>query len=107
VKHHKKNYLDVCRSNDGSMLVVSSTDGYCSLVQFSDNELGAPYKLTVKEVLDKPIITQTSTTNLETPDNTGNSARIQPLFSSSLHFFFLIYFTYTLFFLFLSFFSPS
>jgi len=31
------------RSSDGRILVVSSTDGYCSIVTFSPEELGRPY----------------------------------------------------------------
>ena len=30
------------RSNDGRMLAVSSSDGYCSLLQFDEGELGTP-----------------------------------------------------------------
>ena len=30
------------RSSDGRLLVVSSTDGYCSFVKFDDGELGQP-----------------------------------------------------------------
>ena len=33
-----------CRSHDGRVLVVSSTDGYCTLVTFEAGELGEPYK---------------------------------------------------------------
>ena len=32
-----------CRSKDGRMLVVSSMDGYCSVVTFDAGELGVPY----------------------------------------------------------------
>ena len=34
------------RSDDGLILVVSSTDGYCSLVSFAEGELGTPYLAT-------------------------------------------------------------
>lgn len=34
----------VFRSHDGQLLVVSSTDGYCSLITFNENELGTVYK---------------------------------------------------------------
>jgi len=34
----------MCRSHDGQLLVVSSTDGYCTLITFSENELGTVYK---------------------------------------------------------------
>ena len=32
-----------CRSKDGRILVVSSMDGYCSVVTFDAGELGVPY----------------------------------------------------------------
>lgn len=32
-----------CRSSDGRILVMSSTDGYCSLVSFAEGELGTQY----------------------------------------------------------------
>jgi hypothetical protein len=30
------------RSNDGHILIISSSDGYCSAVSFEENELGIP-----------------------------------------------------------------
>lgn len=41
---HYTRLTDLTWSNDGLILVVSSTDGYCSIVQFSDGELGEVYK---------------------------------------------------------------
>jgi len=35
------------------MLVVSSSDGYCSIVHFKRDELGVPYSLSVKQVLER------------------------------------------------------
>lgn len=35
--------LSLCRSADGETLVVSSQDGYCSIVAFDPKELGTPY----------------------------------------------------------------
>lgn len=32
-----------CRSSDGSTLVASSTDGYCTIVTFGKDEIGEPY----------------------------------------------------------------
>lgn len=37
------------RSSDGRILVVSSTDGYCSIVTFSEGELGKPYQPVASE----------------------------------------------------------
>ena len=42
----------VSRSNDGSMLVVSSTDGYCSILHFDTGELGKPLDLSLKEAIE-------------------------------------------------------
>jgi len=36
--------MHCCRSHDGQLLVVSSTDGYCTLITFDENELGTIYK---------------------------------------------------------------
>lgn len=31
------------RSSDGQLLIVSSSDGFCSIISFSKDELGSPY----------------------------------------------------------------
>ncbi|XP_022107613.1 chromatin assembly factor 1 subunit B-like [Acanthaster planci] len=41
---HYHQLSDVSWSSDGQILVVSSTDGYCSLVTFEEGEIGVPYK---------------------------------------------------------------
>lgn len=41
---HYTRLTDLAWSNDGNTLLVSSTDGYCSIVQFTDGELGQSYK---------------------------------------------------------------
>lgn len=35
--------LDIFRSSDGNMLVVSSTDGFCSVIKFKPDEIGSLY----------------------------------------------------------------
>lgn len=37
-------YSFIFRSSDGRVIVVSSTDGYCSVITFAENELGTVYK---------------------------------------------------------------
>lgn len=38
-------YTILCfRSSDGQLLIVSSSDGFCSIVSFIKEELGVPYK---------------------------------------------------------------
>lgn len=41
------------RSSDGSMLVASSSDGYCTIVHFKEGELGVPCSLSIKQVLER------------------------------------------------------
>ncbi|KAK3711628.1 hypothetical protein QZH41_014058 [Actinostola sp. cb2023] len=77
---HYSGISDVTWSNDGSVLVVCSTDGYCSLIHFHKGELGTPYKMTVKEVLEKPVTTNppvntSSAPLIETPDNSGKASK--------------------------------
>lgn len=40
---HYTKLSDLSWSSDGRILIVSSTDGYCTFVQFNENELGEPY----------------------------------------------------------------
>lgn len=40
---HYTRLTDIAWSSDGHILVVSSTDGYCSIIHFSKNELGHVY----------------------------------------------------------------
>jgi chromatin assembly factor 1 subunit B len=50
---HYTRLTDLTWSNDGTILLVSSTDGYCSIVQFTENELGVQYKeKTIAEILE-------------------------------------------------------
>lgn len=49
---HYTRLTDLAWSNDGNTLLVSSTDGYCSIVQFNDGELGKVYtEQTIHEIL--------------------------------------------------------
>lgn len=40
---HYTRLTDLAWSKDGSLLLASSTDGFCSLITFEQNELGVPY----------------------------------------------------------------
>lgn len=55
---HYTRLTDLTWSSDGQILVVSSTDGFCSLILFSKNELGIVYKKSDedKENVDEKII---------------------------------------------------
>lgn len=49
---HYTRLTDLAWSNDGNTLLVSSTDGYCSIVQFAEGELGIVYKeQSIQEIL--------------------------------------------------------
>ncbi|XP_065649687.1 chromatin assembly factor 1 subunit B isoform X2 [Hydra vulgaris] len=41
---HYASLTDLAWSSDGKLLVVSSTDGYCSFIKFNEGELGIPIK---------------------------------------------------------------
>jgi chromatin assembly factor 1 subunit B len=41
---HYTRLTDLSWSKDGKILIVSSTDGFCSIIQFADGELGKVYK---------------------------------------------------------------
>jgi chromatin assembly factor 1 subunit B len=42
---HCTRLTDITWSNDGMVILVSSTDGFCSFITFEDNELGRPYPM--------------------------------------------------------------
>lgn len=64
---HYTRLTDLTWSSDGRLLIVSSTDGFCSLIKFEIGELGVPYD------------TKTSNSNLnlgqnkEAPKEVGNN----------------------------------
>lgn len=62
---HYTRLSDVTWSPDGRILVVSSTDGYCSLMSFSKDELGIPYREKIKENIKENV--DSSALNSEDP----------------------------------------
>ncbi|KAL7643421.1 UNVERIFIED_CONTAM: hypothetical protein RMT77_005403 [Armadillidium vulgare] len=64
---HYTRLSDVSWSSDGKILVVSSTDGYCSLVSFCEGELGIPYEST-KEINQESPLHNNSCTNSSNGD---------------------------------------
>jgi chromatin assembly factor 1 subunit B len=54
---HYTRLTDLAWSNDGNTLLVSSTDGYCSIVQFAEGELG---KLYTEQTLQDILATKTA-----------------------------------------------
>lgn len=57
---HYSRLTDITWSSDGKVLIVSSFDGFCTLISFEDGELG--------EVYDQPI-------NLNEPDDKENASK--------------------------------
>jgi chromatin assembly factor 1 subunit B len=43
--------MNITRSQDGRLLILASTDGYCTLISFETDELGKPYKHQLPEML--------------------------------------------------------
>lgn len=52
---HYAALTDITWCSDGTMLVVSSSDGYCSIIHFKEQELGNPYNFSVEQVLERSI----------------------------------------------------
>ena len=51
---HYTRLTDMAWSNDGKILIVSSTDGFCSIITFADAELGEEYmEKSLAEVLSQ------------------------------------------------------
>ena len=41
----KNPYFHFCRSSDAKYLALSSRDGYCTIIEFEDEELGQPHTI--------------------------------------------------------------
>ncbi|KAJ8674871.1 hypothetical protein QAD02_010657 [Eretmocerus hayati] len=68
---HYTRLTDISWSSDGKILIASSSDGYCSVINFNDGELGE-----IHEVLPKANEIQK---NEETKDSTDTNSTINPL----------------------------
>ncbi|CRL06429.1 CLUMA_CG019620, isoform A [Clunio marinus] len=54
---HYTRLTDITWSSDGCTLMVSSTDGYCSIVQFAKGELGEIYSdETINEIINRSVV---------------------------------------------------
>lgn len=54
---HYTRLTDLAWSHDGNFLFVSSTDGFCSIIQFIDGELGKEFnETTIKEIIDVQVM---------------------------------------------------
>ncbi|XP_042894256.1 chromatin assembly factor 1 subunit B-like isoform X2 [Penaeus japonicus] len=73
---HYTRLSDVTWSSDGRILVVSSTDGYCSLVSFTEEELGIPYK---GKIIETQVKKAGTSPNLQAkPSSRASSPREEP-----------------------------
>ncbi|XP_006811867.1 chromatin assembly factor 1 subunit B-like [Saccoglossus kowalevskii] len=69
---HYHQLSDIAWSSDGQVVVVSSTDGYCSIISFEPDELGTPYK---RQVEEKAAVTNKNTEPME-KDSTNQSTKM-------------------------------
>nr|CDS26360.1 chromatin assembly factor 1 subunit b [Hymenolepis microstoma] len=86
---HYQALNDSSWSSDGRLLTVTSTDGYCSLIYFSEGELGTPYTGPLKSRFDKPSTSTvkgeeqakpiSSTKNDEEKKLAANQGELKPL----------------------------
>lgn len=74
---HYANLTDAVWSSDGHSLVVSSTDGYVSLVRFAAGELGEVYEAPVPPKV--PLETTTTTTTEDCVVSSCRPSQAQPL----------------------------
>lgn len=68
---HYTRLSDVAWSSDGRILVVSSTDGYCSLVSFTEEEIGIPYK---GKIIETQVKKAGTSPNLSAKPSSGASS---------------------------------
>lgn len=68
---HYTRLTDLTWANDGKVLLVSSTDGYCTIVQFADGELGKVYE---KQTLEE-IVSSRMEKDVETKNNKRKKVR--------------------------------
>ncbi|XP_046826666.1 chromatin assembly factor 1 subunit B isoform X1 [Vespa crabro] len=72
---HYTRLTDIAWSSNGRILVVSSTDGYCSIIHFSEDELGHVHNVKGATI--------TSTVLRNSNNNNNNNERITPNTSGS------------------------
>ncbi|MED6196451.1 hypothetical protein PIB30_047668 [Stylosanthes scabra] len=69
---HYSSITDISWSPDARYLALSSQDGFCSLVEFEDEELGTPFSLSDGKVSDKDIERQTANDTIVPTGNVGS-----------------------------------
>ncbi|KAG0152309.1 hypothetical protein CROQUDRAFT_649678 [Cronartium quercuum f. sp. fusiforme G11] len=87
---HFSSFTDLAWSADGETLILSSSDGYCSLVAFEKNELGTPlseeacklipgYRDRSQENFNHQPTEEQSTSNAPTQTGSSNLGSVAPL----------------------------
>lgn len=69
---HYTRLTDVSWSSDGRILIVSSTDGYCTIIHFQKGELGTEYEATVS-INEKTESSVNSVSNSESLDQVNTN----------------------------------
>ncbi|KAM7542444.1 hypothetical protein Aperf_G00000015868 [Anoplocephala perfoliata] len=69
---HYQSLNDASWSSDGRLMTVTSTDGYCSLIYFSEGELGTPYRGPLKSR-----ISQSASTNPDAEEQLKDTSPVQ------------------------------
>ncbi|CAH8661879.1 unnamed protein product [Heterobilharzia americana] len=72
---HYQALNDATWSKDGHLVVICSTDGYCSLIHFAHGELGAFYRGTLGAPNPQPIVMETAV--IETNKSHCNNAKMK------------------------------
>ncbi|TKY60422.1 Chromatin assembly factor 1 subunit FAS2 [Spatholobus suberectus] len=73
---HYAAITDITWSSDAHYLALSSQDGFCSLVEFENDELGLPYSLSEGKVSNKDIKSTVQTANDNVTVPTGNVSEV-------------------------------
>lgn len=73
------------RTSDGNCLIVSSTDGYCTIIKFEEGEIGVPYSQQVVPTTKRfyPSTDQPTETSVPSEPMTLCETTAQPLASPS------------------------
>lgn len=64
------------RSNDGNVLVVASTDGFCSIVTFAKGEIGEPYQKNGSQECAQSVEVDKNPED-DQSDETGSNLKVQ------------------------------
>ncbi|KAI1632081.1 WD40-repeat-containing domain protein [Biscogniauxia mediterranea] len=75
---HLATFTDLAWSSDGSTLLISSSDGFCSTLSFTPGELGQEYKGEIMSAKNPPSTSTSAPSNQATPLPTPTSVFAPP-----------------------------